>query len=120
MSTIKFTKEEYNHIATSFDRIRQSYKRLKPEEWEKGDKPLIKQINTKFLLQAPDMPEYDVFLKRQHVRLLEEYCKASIKRLTEVILPEYIKRGDKDEYIQQTKDLIKKVEGILIKVEAAL
>ena len=121
MSKLILTKEEYQHIANSFDRLKQSYKRIKPEEWERGDKLLIKQICIKFSLQAPeDMNQFEVVLKRQHLRLLEAYCKASINRLENEILPAYIKRGDKQEYVQQTEELIKKVKGILIKLEALL
>ena len=66
------------------------------------------------------METFEIPLKRQHTRFLEAYCKASIKRLEEVILPAYKERGNKPEYEQQTTDLINKIKGILIKVEALL
>lgn len=120
MSKITFTKEEYMHIANSFDRIRQSLSRLKPEDWDKGNRPIIKQLNTKFTDKASDFPEYEVILNRNHLRMLQEYCNATVKRVNEHIIPAYEKRGDKTDYIEQSKELVKKIEGIISKVEACL
>jgi hypothetical protein len=118
---LTLTNQEYFHLASSIDRIKQSYKKLKPKEWEEGDKPLVKQLSVKFSTLAPvNMETFEIPLKRQHTRFLEAYCKASIKRLEEVILPAYKERGNKPEYEQQTTDLINKIKGILIKVEALL
>lgn len=120
-SNINFTKEEYFHVARSFDRIKQSYKKLKPEEWERGDKAIIKQINAKFRLEvSEETVDYSVFLKRQQVRVIEEYCIKTLKRLNEVIIPEYHKRGGKEDYIEQANKLIQKIEGIKVKLEAVL
>jgi hypothetical protein len=109
MPIIKFTKEEYFQIADSFDRIRQTIPTA-----------LVKQLSTKFTRAATEFDSYDVPLKRQHIRYLEDYCKSRLLLLSEKILPEYIKRGNKPEYEQKTKDSIKLTEGILNKIEAFL
>lgn len=120
MPKVTFSKEEYDHIADSFDRIRQSLSKIRPADWNKGNNPIIKQITIKFSRLATSFEQYEVFLKRQHLRLLQEYCDATIKRLNEVIIPEYEKRGNKPEYIVDAKALILKVEGIKQKVEVTL
>lgn len=121
MSKVTFSREEYLHVARSFDRIRQSLSKLKPEDWDKGNKPIIKQINIKFITTLPeDIQSIEVILKRNHLRMLQEYCNATVKRVEEVIIPEYEKRGNKAEYIQQSKELVALVKGVLGKVEACL
>lgn len=120
MSKIIFNKEEYLHLANSFDRIRQSLSRLKPEDWDKGNRPIIKQLNVKFTDKASDFPNYEVILNRNHLRMLQEYCNATIKRVNEHIIPAYEKKGDKQDYIDQSKELVKRIQGILEKVEDCL
>jgi hypothetical protein len=120
MAKIIFTRDEYNQLADHFDRLRQTMRRLTPSDWNKGDNPILKELTVKFLRGAPDFPDYEVHMNRRHLRMVEGYCLATEKRLKETIIPEYIKRGQKEDYVQQCRDMVARTQGIRAKIEVAL
>jgi glycerol-3-phosphate dehydrogenase len=121
MSKLTLTKDEHEHIFKAFTRLSQSLNKLDAKELEKGNRPIIRELAIKFAVAKDSkLDEVDVILKRTHLRLLESYCIDITKRITESILPEYERRGNKEEYIEASGKLKIMLTNVLEKIQKCL
>lgn len=116
---IVFTQAEFARIQRGIARLVEISKKQTKKEQERGAALLIKQMCIKFSTMVAEMPEYEVYLKRTHLRVLEDYLEASHKALNAALV-EYQNKGDKKEYEQTTREALRVVESAMNKVKGAM
>lgn len=117
-----FDAEEYTKIAVVADKLFRSRKELSDKEWGQGNNPVVKELYKKFSLHTATTASNDVFLKRSHLRFLEEACRSSIEVLDTKIIPAYKSRGEKEyaEYINKSEANSNLYKRVMQKVQKAL
>lgn len=119
---LTFNAEEYTKMSVVADKLFRARAKLSDKEWSRGNNPIVKEIYKKFSLQAATHQANDVFLKRSHLRFIEEACKQSIEVLTTKIIPAYKARGEEEykDYINKAETNSNVYTSILQKVQKAL
>lgn len=120
MSKLELNKEEYSYMSNMVDRMMKARATLSDQEWKKANNPLIKELSKKFSVLASVHDVNEVHVNRRHLRLLEAFLSEMQKMITEKVIPEYERRGDKAEYIEKANQRIALIKAVLTKVESKL
>lgn len=119
---IVFDAEEYTKMAVVADKLFRARAKLTDRDWQRGNNPVVKELYKKFSLLASVSEINDVYLKRSHLRFMEEACKQSIEVLDNKIIPAYKQRGETEykEYIEKAEKNAELYKKVLQKVQKAL
>lgn len=122
MSKLQLVHTEYAQLTRLVQRLIKMRSHLTKKEMGKGNNALIKELSTKFSLLVTPNETYDIFLKRPHLRLLEEMMLEAIDTLRHKVIPEYEKQNppEKEKYIATARNVADIYASILGKVEEAL
>lgn len=121
--TLKFDKLEYLYLARVASKLLLARKNVSVKEMSKGTNAIVKELATKFSLHVEEWEEYDVPLKRTHIRFLQEALSKSIEVIETRILPEYASRPNAAEltdYVDRMNDTKSMLTGMLSKINEAI
>jgi len=122
VSKIQLSNPEYMQLARLISRLAKMRSHLSKAEMGKGNNALVKEISNKISPLTAEAETHDIFLKRQHLRFLEDMMLEAIAVLRNKVIPEYEKNGpqDRSKYIEAAKSVADLYASILGKVEDAL